>query len=56
MTFAGAMTILNKEMEFMGKNFNEVLEFIGRNPMAVPYKVREAYEAYNMFMEDSRDL
>jgi hypothetical protein len=50
MTFAGAMSILNKEMEFLGKNFNEVLEFIGRNPMAVPYKVRQAYEVYQKEM------
>lgn len=46
MRIKGAMTVLKQEMEMMGMNINELLEFIQKNPLAVPQKTLEAYRVY----------
>ena len=46
MRIKGAMTVLNKEAEFLGMTFEELLMFMERNPYAVANKALEAWEAY----------
>jgi hypothetical protein len=46
MKLKGAMTVLRKEMEFLGMTFSELLVFIERNPYAMPHKVIEAFNVY----------
>ena len=46
MKIKGATTVLRKEAEFLGMTFEEVLAFIDGSPLAVPVRVREAYEVY----------
>ena len=42
-----AMTVLKNEMEFLGMNFNELLKFIEKNPLAVSNKTLKAYKIFN---------
>ena len=46
MKIKGAMTILKKEMEFLGLTFEELCTFIERNPYAQTNKTIEAYKVY----------
>ena len=46
MQLKGAITVLNKETEFLGITFDEVIAFIENMPLAVPVRVRIAYEVY----------
>jgi hypothetical protein len=46
MRIKGAMTVLNKEAEFLGMTFEELLMFMERNPYAVANKALEAWEVY----------
>ena len=41
-----AIKVLNKDAEFMGITFEQILVFITRNPYAVPQQVIEAYGVY----------
>ena len=46
MKIKGATTVLNKECEFLGLSWDQLMQFIERNPLARPIKVLEAYEVY----------
>lgn len=46
MQLKGAMTVLNKEADFLGMTVEEVIKFYDKNPMAGTMKVTEAYEVY----------
>jgi len=46
MKINGAMTVLKKEMEFLGLTFEELCTFIERNPYAQTNKTIEAYKVY----------
>ena len=52
MKIKGAMTILKKEMEFLGMTFNELCIFIERNPYAQNQKTIEAYTVYKKIHEE----
>mgnify|MGYP000031006970 CR=1 len=47
MRIKGATTVLNKECEFLGLTWDQLMIFIQRNPYAMPIKVIEAYKVYN---------
>ena len=47
MRIKGATTVLNKECEFPGLTWDQLMIFIQRNPYAMPIKVIEAYKVYN---------
>ncbi len=46
MTIKGAMTILKKDMEFLGLTFEELCVFIERNPYAQKDSTIKAYEVW----------
>ena len=46
MKIKGATTVLNKECEFLGLSWDQLMQFIERNPLAMPIKVLEEYEVY----------
>ena len=46
MKINGAMTLLKKEMEFLGLTFEELCTFIERNPYAQTNKTIVAYKVY----------
>ena len=46
MRLKGATTVLNKECEFLGLTWDQLMIFIVRNPYAMPIKVIEAYKVY----------
>ncbi len=46
MKIKGATTVLNKHCEFLGLSWDQMMQFIERNPLAMPIKVLEAYEVY----------
>ena len=46
MQMIGAMTVLNKERDFLGLSLKELLVFIQRNPYAFPRKTMEAFTVY----------
>ncbi len=46
MKIKGAMTVLNKECEFLGLTFDELCVFIERNPYAVKNSTIDAYKVY----------
>ena len=41
-----ATTVLNKEREFLGLTWDELMVFIQRNPYAFPNRVIEAHRVY----------
>ena len=47
MRIKGATTVLNKECEFLGLTWDQLMIFIVKNPYAMPMKVIEAYKVYN---------
>ena len=47
MKIKGATTVLNKECEFLGLTWDQLMIFIQRNPYSMPMKVIEAYKVYN---------
>lgn len=51
MRIKGAMTVLNKQCEFLGMNFDQLIEFIERAPLAQNNATIQAYEVYKL---DSR--
>jgi hypothetical protein len=46
MRIKGAMTVLNKEAEFLGLTFDQLIIFAERNPYAMPEKTIEALKVY----------
>ena len=52
MKFKGAWTILKKEMEFLGMTFDQLCDFIERNPHAQNQKTLEAYKVYKKIHEE----
>ena len=46
MQLKGAMTVLKKDMEFLGLTFEELCVFIERNPYAQKNSVIEAYKVF----------
>ena len=46
MQLKGAMTVLKKDMEFLGLTFEELCVFIERNPYAQKNSTIEAYKVY----------
>ena len=46
MQLKGAMTVLKKDMEFLGLTFEELCTFIERNPYAQKNSTIEAYKVY----------
>ena len=46
MQLKGAMTVLKKDMEFLGLTFKELCIFIERNPYAQKNSTIEAYTVY----------
>jgi len=46
MKIKGAMTVLKKDMEFLGLTFEELCIFIERNPYAMKNSTIEAYAVY----------
>ena len=46
MKIKGAMTVLRKEMEFLGLTFEELCIFIERNPYAQKNSTIDAYKVY----------
>ena len=46
MNIKGAMTVLKKDMEFLGLTFEELCIFIERNPYAQKNSTIEAYKVY----------
>lgn len=46
MRLKGAMTVLKKRCEFFGFTFEQLIEFIEKNPMAQDMKTLEAYKVY----------
>ena len=46
MKLKGAMTVLKKDMEFLGLTFEQLCTFIENNPYAQNNKTIEAYKVY----------
>ena len=46
MKIKGAMTVLKKDMEFLGLTFEELCIFIERNPYAMKNSTIDAYTVY----------
>jgi|TARA_R110000796_G_scaffold130712_1_gene246371 hypothetical protein len=46
MRIKGATTILEKQCEFLGMTWDQLIEFMECSPMAQPVKVLEAYKVY----------
>ncbi len=46
MKIKGAMTVLKKDMEFLGLTFEELCVFIERNPYAMKNSTIDAYTVY----------
>ena len=44
-----ATTVLNKEREFLGLTWVELMVFIQRNPYAFPNRVIDAHKVYTEF-------
>ena len=53
MKLKGAMTVLKKEMEFLGLTFDELCIFIERNPYAQKNSTIEAYNIYKQETDDA---
>ena len=49
MKINGATTVLNKEREFLGLTWEELMVLIQRNPYAFPNKVIDAHRVYTKF-------
>jgi hypothetical protein len=47
MRLKGATTVLEKQCEFLGLTWDELMVFIERNPYAFPNKAIEAFTVYN---------
>jgi hypothetical protein len=48
MRIKGAMTVLNKQCDFLGMNFEQLIEFIERAPLAQNNLTIEAYKVYKL--------
>ncbi len=46
MQIKGAMTVLNKQCDFLGMNFDQLIEFIERAPLAQTDLTIKAYKVY----------
>lgn len=46
MRIKGATTILEKQCEFLGMTWDQLIEFIERAPLAQPVRALEAYKVY----------
>lgn len=51
MQIKGAMTVLKKQMEFLGLSFEELIAFIERSPLA---QNDATIRAYNVFKTEMR--
>ena len=51
MKLKGAMTVLKKDMEFLGLTFDQLCMFIERNPYAQKNSTIEAYTVYKSEVE-----
>lgn len=50
MRIKGAMTVLKNRCEFFGFSFEQLIDFIQKNPLAQDMKTLEAYEVYKKEM------
>jgi hypothetical protein len=50
MQIKGAMTVLKKQMEFLGMSFEELIAFIERAPLAHNDTTRQAFEVFTTEM------
>ena len=46
MRIKGEMTVLNKEAEFLGLTFDQLIAYAERNPYSMPQKTIEALKVY----------
>lgn len=53
MKLKGAMTILKKDMEFLGLTFDQLCIFIERNPYAQKNSTIDAYTVYKQSVDNS---
>jgi hypothetical protein len=53
MQLKGATTVLNKQCEFLGMNFDELIEFIERAPLA---QTDTTIRAYNVYKRNTRSM
>ena len=56
MKLKGAMTVLKKDMEFLGLTFDELCIFIERNPYAQKNSTIEAYTVYKQETDDAEAM
>ena len=48
MQIKGAMTVLNKQCNFLGMDFDQLIEFIQRAPLAQTYLTIRAYKVWRI--------
>ena len=53
MKLKGAMTVLKKDMEFLGLTFDELCIFIERNPYAQKNSTIDAYTVYKQSVDNN---
>lgn len=53
MKLKGAMTVLKKDMEFLGLTFDELCIFIERNPYAQKNNTIDAYTVYKQSVDNN---
>lgn len=56
MTLQRAMSLLKKDAEFCGMEFNQYLGYVGMHRGAFPQGVLAAFDAYAEHMQRARDM
>lgn len=56
MTLKRAMSLLKKDAEFCGMEFNQYLGYVGMHRGAFPQGVLAAFDAYAEHMQRERDM
>ncbi|MDC0006324.1 hypothetical protein OAE42_06415 [Gammaproteobacteria bacterium] len=56
MRIKGATTVLNKQCEFLGMNFDQLIEFIERAPLAQTDTTIRAYKVYKLWARREENL
>ena len=56
MRIKGATTVLNKQCEFLGMNFDQLIEFIERAPLAQTDATIRAYKVYKLWLRREENL
>ncbi len=56
MRIKGATTVLNKQCEFLGMNFDQLIEFIERAPGAQTDATIRAYKVYKLWARREENL